>query len=178
MKSESDGRPDKRIKHTLSRWGIGKKLIAVSALYAIPAGMFTYLYPNLFIIPIPRRALKTAGDALLLIGILLLGWAAYTFTVGFNKGNLVTKGLFSLVRNPIYAVWMFFLIPGIALLCASWLLLLTPLVTYLGFTRFIQTEERDLTKRFGRRYLDYKARTHALWPGSTLARRRDQRRVK
>ena len=178
MTSESDSRSDERIKHTLSRWGIGKKLVAVSALYAIPAGIFTYLYPNLFIIPIPRWALTAAGGILLLVGIPLLGWAACTFTVGFNQGNLVTNGLFSLVRNPIYAVWMFFLIPGIALLCASWLLLLTPLVTYLGFTRLIQIEESYLTKRFGQRYLDYRARTHALWPGSTLARRRVQRRVK
>ncbi|MBN1582079.1 MAG: DUF1295 domain-containing protein [Anaerolineae bacterium] len=115
---------------------------------------------------------------MLLVGIPLLSWAAFTFTVGFNQGNLVTNGLFSLVRNPIYAIWMFFLIPGIALLYASWLLLLTPLVTYLGFARLIPIEESDLTKRFGQRYLDYRARTPTLWPGSNLARRRDPRRVK
>ena len=152
----------------MSRWGIAKKLVAVSALYAFPAGMLTYLYPGLFTAPIPRWMLTMAGEVLLFLGIPLLIWAARTFTAGFNKGDLVVHGLFSWVRNPIYAIWIFFLIPGIALLCASWLLLLTPLVTYLGFTRLIRAEERYLAKRFGQRYLDYKARTHAIWPFSTL----------
>ncbi len=151
-------------KHTMSRWGIGVKMVAISVLYALPAGAFTGLFPDLFALPVSRWTSAVAGGVLLLFGVSTLIWAGRAFTLGFERGELITNGPFKWVRNPIYTAWIFLLIPGLGLLCNSWLLLLTPLVTYFNFARSIHVEEEYLTKRFGQCYLDYRARTGRLLP--------------
>lgn len=90
--------------------------------------------------------------------------SAHAFTVGFNKGELVTTGIFSVVRNPIYAAWILFILPGIMIFFQSWLMLATSLVTYIIFKAFIKEEEQYLEKTFGQAYLDYKSKVNGLFP--------------
>jgi protein-S-isoprenylcysteine O-methyltransferase Ste14 len=90
--------------------------------------------------------------------------SARAFTAGFNKGELVTTGIFSVVRNPIYAAWILFILPGIMMFFQSWLMLATSLVTYIVFKAFIREEEQYLEKTFGQAYLDYKSKVNELFP--------------
>lgn len=153
------------MEHTMSRLGIGTKLIVFSVSYAVFAGIATYLYPKIFIIKmVPYRLLIIAGIILLVIGVPFLIKSAYEFTIGFNRGCLITSGVFSLVRNPIYSAWILFLIPGITLFLKSWLLLATPLVAYICFKIFIKEEDNYLEKQFGQLYENYKSRTNELVP--------------
>ena len=90
--------------------------------------------------------------------------SARAFSAGFNKGKLVTTGIFSVVRNPIYAAWILFILPGIMMFFQSWLMLATSLVTYIVFKAFIREEEQYLEKTFGQAYLDYKSKVNELFP--------------
>jgi hypothetical protein len=47
-----------------------------------------------------------------------------------------------------------------------------------GNVELVNASIAEFAPGVGQHYLDDKARTHALWSGFTLARRRDQRRVK
>ena len=73
-------------------------------------------------------------------------------------------GAFALVRHPVYAAWIVFLLPGLGLLSRSWLLLVTPLVAYAVFKTLIAKEDDYLTERFGQPYLDYRARVREIIP--------------
>ena len=153
------------MKHTMPMNGIQNELAFPSLLYVGLATFLTLRYPQIFIIRfLSRRTMLWLGFALLLIGIPLLARAAYEVVSQFESGELIRGGLFRYVRNPIYAAWIFFVIPGFALLTQSWLFLLTPLVTYAAFKIFIHKEEDYLTARYGDAYLDYKARTGQIFP--------------
>ena len=70
------------MEHTMSRWGIGTKLIVCSVSYAVFAGIATYLYPEIFIIKmVLYRLLIIAGIILLAIGVPFLIKSAYEFTI-------------------------------------------------------------------------------------------------
>jgi len=149
----------------MSRWGIGIKLIIFSVPYAIIAEALTILFPEFFEIKIlPYNYLVAIGTLLLLAGILLLIKSAYKFTIAFNHGELITTGLYALVRNPIYSEWIFFITPGVAILLKSWLVLATSIVTYLCFKYFIIEEEKYLEKKFGNAYLEYKNQVNQIFP--------------
>ncbi len=153
------------MKHTMSIKGIQNELVFPSLFYVGAATFFTVRYPQIFVIRVfPRSALLGLGFLFLLVGIPLLARAAYEVLSRFEGGELICDGLFRYVRNPIYAAWIFFLIPGFALLTQSWLFLLTPFVTYTAFKVSIHKEEDYLTARYGQAYLEYKARTGQLFP--------------
>ncbi len=145
--------------------GIGAKLIFFSGLYAVVAEGLTLLYPEIFEIRImPYKYLVGIGFLLLLIGIPFLIISVYQLVVAFTGENLVTTGMYAMVRNPIYSAWILFLIPGIALLFQSWALLGASLVTYVSFRYFIIEEEEYLEEKFGQRYLEYKKEVNQIFP--------------
>ena len=82
----------------------------------------------------------------------------------WSRDQLVTTGAFSACRHPLYAAWILFLLPGLALLTQSWPMILTPLVAYAAFKLAIHEEDHYLRRRFGRRYLDYCATVRELIP--------------
>ena len=82
----------------------------------------------------------------------------------YNSDKLATAGLFGFVRNPMYAAWIVFIIPGLVLLTRSWPLLLTPLVAYSAFKLLIRRENAYLEKRFGDAYRRYRVEVNELFP--------------
>jgi len=91
---------------------------------------------------------------------------------GLRQGILVTHGLYAIVRHPLYAASIFFIIPGVALVFRSWLLLPMPAVAYIAFRIFIPAEEQDLHERYGEDFTLYRERTNAVFP---VPRRRGKR---
>jgi protein-S-isoprenylcysteine O-methyltransferase Ste14 len=85
-------------------------------------------------------------------------------TTGFRKGELVTTGIYSVVRNPLYAAWILFIAPGILVFFKSWLMLLAPIVAYISFKAFIREEYQYLRNHLGQAYLEYEASVNELLP--------------
>lgn len=146
-------------------WGIGPRLLVPP--YAIAAGCLwlTSAYPWLFAIPLLPRSLELILSGLAAsIGLLLLGLSAAAITSGFSQGRLVREGVYALVRHPIYSAHIVFLMPSLALLLDSGLILLVALGTGLAFTRLIRGEEAFLHQKFGDQYLKYRDAVPALVP--------------
>ena len=104
------------------------------------------------------------GYLLLLPGLLLWGAAVIQLLAGFSNGKLVTTGAYGVVRNPIYSSATFFLLPAAALLTLSWVYLIPSVFLYTGVMIFIGKEEEQLTKAFGKEYIDYLKRVDRLIP--------------
>ena len=75
-----------------------------------------------------------------------------------NASSIVTNGIYSRTRNPMYVGLTSLLLGWAVFLAAPWVVL-GPVLFVLFTTRFqIVPEERVLTSKFGREYSDYQAR--------------------
>jgi protein-S-isoprenylcysteine O-methyltransferase Ste14 len=149
----------------ISRWGVGPSILLLTLAYAAIAGLATRLWPDVCsVTAVPRLVFLVAGLVLLLVGIPMLVVSARAATIAFNSDKLATTGIFGLTRNPIYAAWIVFIIPGLVLMSRSWLLFLTPVVAYLIFKARIGRENEYLEGRFGEEHRRYKADVNELVP--------------
>jgi protein-S-isoprenylcysteine O-methyltransferase Ste14 len=104
------------------------------------------------------------GGILLALGVPMWLTGAISVMRAYNRDQLVTSGVFGLVRNPVYSAMIVLNLPGIALLTRSWPLFPMPLVAYTVFKLLIHREDEYLERRFGQAYLDYRARVNELIP--------------
>ena len=81
----------------------------------------------------------------------------------YNRDELVTSGVFSLVRHPIYSAWIVLILPAVAV-SRSWPFLLMPVAAYLAFKLSIHREDEYLRERFGVEYLEYRSQVSELLP--------------
>ena len=121
-------------------------------------------------IPLPVRL--PLGIILLIIGVPIVLWTITRFLrtkgtpIPFNPPpTLVANGLYAVVSNPMHVGWTIVLI-GLALLMQSFTLLVIfiPLfiTVHIIYLKFV--EEKELEKKFGQAYLDYKKRVPMFIP--------------
>ena len=133
------------------------------------AAFVTYVPPVAFIIVmiataqmIPWSPLRIAGAALTIVGLALLTVARLqlgnSFSVTPQAKRLVTHGLYSRIRHPVY-IFGWLAIPGLMLyLNQPKFLWLMVLVVPMQVAR-ARAEERVLAQHFGDEYAAYRART-------------------
>jgi protein-S-isoprenylcysteine O-methyltransferase Ste14 len=149
----------------MTHFGVGPKIFLPGIAYDVVAGLATHIWPDVFLIrTISYSILASAGIVLLLLGVPMWAIAVWTIVRAFKRGELVTSGVYGLVRHPIYSAWIVFIFPGIALLCRSWPMLLASLMAYIIFKMLIRREGRYLEEKFGQAYLDYRSRVNEIIP--------------
>jgi protein-S-isoprenylcysteine O-methyltransferase Ste14 len=111
----------------------------------------------------------------------LIGFAIRIYTVGFTPDNtsgrnterqvadvLNIKGIYSVVRNPLY-LGNFFMWLGISMLTGDfWFTISFVLFYFLYYERIIFTEEQYLRKKFDKAYLTWSAKTPVIIPKFSL----------
>lgn len=110
------------------------------------------------------EGIRWVGVLLCLAGLVLIAWSLVSFGKSFRVGidtehpdKLITNGIFTFSRNPIYTAFGLVLL-GQFLIFSNWILLV-----YLGaatwlFHRQTLREEIYLKQYYGREYSDYCAR--------------------
>ena len=123
-------------------------------------------------LPILLAVRLSVGILLLLIGVPMVAWTITGFLrvkgtpIPFNPPPaLVIGGLYSIVRNPMHIGWTIVLI-GVAVLEQSFVLLVifVPLFVLIHVLYIKVVEEKELEKKFGQAYLDYKKRVPMCLP--------------
>ncbi|MGA9601327.1 MAG: isoprenylcysteine carboxylmethyltransferase family protein [Methylocystis sp.] len=130
---------------------------------AVALGLLVhFLWPIEFL---PADAASVFGWLLLATAFGIAGAAAWEMksaktNVHAHKPatNLVTGGPFAFSRNPIYLAMALAVVAIAGLLNSLWLLLLAGPTAFALQKFAIEPEERYLERKFGRGYLDYKAR--------------------
>jgi protein-S-isoprenylcysteine O-methyltransferase Ste14 len=111
---------------------------------------------------LPWTAWRIAGVAIGAPAFLLFVAARIelgrAFSVQAKATTLVTTGVYSRIRNPIYFFGAIFTLGIIIWTGRPWLLLIFVVLTPLQVVRS-RKEERVLTEKFGTAYLDYKQKT-------------------
>jgi protein-S-isoprenylcysteine O-methyltransferase Ste14 len=138
-----------------------------------------YLLPIaviLLIVPSPRLFADPGVAAVVGFALAVLGQAARVATIGLDyiiRGGkdhkvyaetLVTGGLYSHCRNPMY-VGNFFLLLGLALASNSWVFALVGIPLSLGMHKaIVAAEEHFLRTKFGPQFDDYCTRVNRWVP--------------
>jgi protein-S-isoprenylcysteine O-methyltransferase Ste14 len=153
-------------------------VIAPPPLLALAAVVFGLLLDGLFpayvltvLLTFDTRvaiaaALFAAAAALVIPAILAFRGAGTHVEPWKPASALVTRGIFRLLRNPMY-IGLVLGVAGLAILLASdWMLVMTvPLAVTLHFG-VVKREERYLAAKFGDAYRNYCARVSRYgWPG-------------
>ena len=149
----------------MTRVGIGIKLLATIAATFLLTGILTYLQPDIFCINfVSANTLRIVAITLIAVGLVIKFSSSRVPSSAFKNKELVTTGIFSYIRHPMYSSWILFITPGIALLFRSWLMIAASLVGYLSFKHLVKEEDEYLTRMFGQTYLDYCSRVGEIFP--------------
>jgi protein-S-isoprenylcysteine O-methyltransferase Ste14 len=139
--------------------GVAPYIAIPTFLYLGLAVIISFLANGVFTITNSTYgALAASGVVIIIIGALMVISCGRKVLKSFSSGKLMTDGLYKIFRNPMYAAYLLFIIPGIALLFNSWLALTTVLVNYILFSLFIKREYVYLYEKFGMEYEDYLAK--------------------
>ena len=151
----------------LFRWRSYLPLVFLVLL--IPAfGTYRYLFGNHYADLIWEALCLSIGLFGLAIRCLVIGYAPEN-TSGRNTkqqiaDTLNTKGMYSLIRNPLYLGNFFMWAAPILFLHTWWLCVIYVLAFILYYERIIMTEEAFLSEKFGDDYAQWSAKTPALFP--------------
>lgn len=107
---------------------------------------------------------RTLGAALIVAGLIIFVMALYTFgnswRVGIdenNAGELITNGIFSRSRNPIF-LFMDIYFVGVALIYPGYFFILAALLVVPLIHYQVLHEEQFLEQHYANKYLNYKSR--------------------
>ena len=157
--------PKQMQKESPRAWGVGPKWgIAVTGYFAVAVVVHVITYPRFAIAQVPYPVLAIVGGVMVGIGVCCYLAALWALRRGMKRGMLVTAGPYATVRHPLYASGILLIVPGIAFLVSSWLLLTVPLVMYVMLRIWVSAEENALQGRFGHEYEQYRKRTNLIFP--------------
>lgn len=139
--------------------------------FLIPPFVFFYFYlviANAFNLPtIPNQELfhnevvSWFGVAVFLVGVMLFGWALFSFKKSFRIGlvenvseGLITTGALAVSRNPIYLAFTLGLVGQFLVFC-SWILFFCILGGFWLFRRQVLKEEIFLREQYGKEFIEY-----------------------
>jgi len=148
---------------------IMKVLIAVLffavLIFSFSQRIYQYLNPVLYL---QNSVTQGIGIALIHLALIWISIAQYqmsnSWRIGIdelNKTALVTKGIFSISRNPIFfgmiisVIGLFFIIPNT-------LTFFLTVTTYIVIQIQIRLEEEFLERLHGQEYINYKIKTRRL----------------
>lgn len=137
------------IKNRLKRW------FKLRFFITYPFGLFVLLFCS------PTKESFSAGIGFIILGLIIRLWAN-GYAIKTHK--ITTSGPYSVVRNPLYL--------GTMLIAAGFMIMLN--TSYAGFCfmiimaavyyRTIRNEERALTEKHGKIYLNYKSKVPMIVP--------------
>lgn len=134
-------------------------------MFSFGSNIYQYASPILFL---ENNILKIIGLALIHISLIWIAIAQYqmsnSWRIGIDektKTDLVTKGIFSISRNPIFLAMIVSVI-GIFFIIPNALSFFTAVATYFIIHIQIRLEEVFLQGQHGEQYLLYKKKTRRL----------------
>ena len=154
-------------KNTLPVFGVGP-IYAVSCLLLTAFGLFLKKkgFLNGGDLPGLKSEAMRIGFMLIFIGVALWIYAVLIQRISkeISSGHLVTIGIYSIVRNPIYLAFLC-VCTGILVTAHNVYLLIFPIIFYIFLTVLMkQTEEKWLLKKFGTEYAEYCKHVNRLIP--------------
>lgn len=136
-----------------------RQIYVLTAVQIIGVGILAWL---LITWKTPWNAQRYIGTVLVVVGMSCIATARYqlgkSFSIKAEARVLVTTGLYSKIRNPIYVFGMVTLI-GLTLVLQSRALWILLIIVAIGQTVRARKEARVLEAAFGEAYREYRRKT-------------------
>jgi len=146
-------------------FGIGIYWAIASIVYSIIVICINIVFfERLIIRDVPMLLLDLFGVALLLFGILMMIISIISFRMAYQKNKLITKGIYGIIRHPLYSSIIFLIVPGLVILTKLTLGLTIPVFMFIAYKFMIYNEEHELFLEFGNDYIVYRNQVNALIP--------------
>lgn len=150
-------------------------IMGVGPAYVISIILLSSLsiFANATHLHLPRPTSALLEIFLFIVGLLfvLSGLLIYflaikaKITSSIKENTLVTHGVYSVVRNPIYSAWLFICTGALFLYENPYLALTLFLIFWLYLTILMKyTEEKWLAKLYGESYLEYCKKVNRCLP--------------
>ena len=148
--------------------GVGPAYVVSIILLSILA-----MIADTTLLHLPRPTSALLEIFLFIIGLLFIlsGLLIYFFAIkakitrSIKENTLVTHGVYSIVRNPIYSAWLFICTGTLFLYGNLYLALTLFLIFWLSLTILMKyTEEKWLTELYGEAYLEYCKKVNRCLP--------------
>jgi protein-S-isoprenylcysteine O-methyltransferase Ste14 len=151
--------------------GIGPLLAITGVVTGVIVMIFCRIAECSVSLPSPwREWIFWVGIILLIPGIYFWISSAILVKLAFKSRCLVQTGVYGLSRNPMYAGFIVFIIPGLALILNNMLLIAVSVAMFVVFKLRIGLEESFLLKEFGIQYERYRTMVPQLIPFVRLRR--------
>jgi protein-S-isoprenylcysteine O-methyltransferase Ste14 len=156
----------------MNKRGSQMNILGIGPLLAMVGGcsfIILFLLQHVWGIAIPfpsmwREYFLTLGILLTAIGIYFWISSALLISRAFRSHKLEISGVYHLSRNPLYAAFIVFIVPGIAFICNDLLIMALSLAMFAAFKLRIAQEEEFLKKEFGREFQQYAQKVAQLIP--------------
>jgi protein-S-isoprenylcysteine O-methyltransferase Ste14 len=137
----------------------GRRFYVFTAIQVASVGVLIWL---LITQKTPWDAQRYVGTILVVVGLSFIGLARYqlgkSFSIKAEAHALVTTGLYSRIRNPIY-VFGLVMIVGLILVLQKPALWIVLVIVAIGQAVRARTEARVLEAAFGEQYREYRRKT-------------------
>ncbi len=144
--------------------GIGHILAFIIIPVSIGAIVITLINPHTFDIPIPRIIGLCIGTFLTIVWINFYSYTMRYIFKQIRNHKLATTGPYALCQHPLYASFIFFLIPGAAFLFNSWFLFVPAVIMLILFKVLINIEYKMLEEEYGEEWKEYHRNTPEILP--------------
>jgi protein-S-isoprenylcysteine O-methyltransferase Ste14 len=143
--------------------GSGDRIMLATLPVAVVAIALNLASPALFAVGGPPEWLAWLAVTLLAAGVTGWLWSAILILRNVPSGRLITSGPYALARHPLYSAVALLVLPAAGLLLDSWLGIVVGVAMYLASRRFARAEEAELSRSFGRAWLDYSQHVRLGW---------------
>jgi len=134
-------------------------------LHFLTAFLAIFSFLVLFISKFKFNYLSPLGFIVIVLGFMMLIFAAFSLKAQtfVPKGELVSSGIYSYIRNPMYLGLILMAFGSIFFSLSSYIFIYTLILIFV-YLVVIRFEEMELSKRLGKVYDDYRKRVPSLIP--------------
>jgi protein-S-isoprenylcysteine O-methyltransferase Ste14 len=143
--------------------GSGDRIGLVTLPVLLIGLVLNIAYPELFSVGGPPAALRVASVLVLTVGVAVWAWSVVLILTKVPRGELITRGPYSVVKHPLYTAVALLVLPWIGFLFNTWLGAVVGVVLYVASRIFSPAEEAELSKTFGAAWQRYRGTVRIRW---------------
>ena len=151
-------------EYHMNIFGIGPMIVITGALSFAATVIIGSNMEHIGYWLVPREILTILGSAFVIVGLYFWLDAVRLIATRFKLGILILDGVYRFVRNPMYAGFIVFIVPGLSFILNNPLIMLSSIIMLLVFKMNIYKEEKYLQQRFGHAYEDYQSKVKQIIP--------------
>lgn len=152
-----------RKRAQMSLWGVGPVFVIASLALILPSGYLAYRCRATCTLTFAPPAFYALGLAFVVVGLWLWITAGTRVDDYIRQGTLADKGVYGLVRHPLYA-GISLVFSGLFVISRSVVLIAAALPIFILLRFLLKREEATMYQAFGEDYAAYAKEVNAIFP--------------